>query len=384
MKIQFWTNSPYTNTGYGIQTRNVLPHLIEMGHSVSVVANYGLQGNVITWNGIPIYPLKEERHNLDVLDYYIDHFGADVLISLYDLWSLPNSARGIIQVPWIAFIPVDGEPVSNAMLKRIPGVDYPVTYSKFGHRQFEMVGVETDYVPHGIDTDLFSPGNKEAARDYLGLPQDRYIVTVVAANKGTPPRKSWPEIFRAFKMFHDNNPDAMLYCHTTTKPLGSQGQGIYMNDLKEKVGLPVGTVAYPNQGRLAMGLPDEHMVQVYRASDVFLLPSRGEGFGIPVLEAQACGIPVITQDCSAMSELTVNGISIPKGQQQFVQALSYYWYIPAIIKIYDALMELRSWSEDKLNESSQQGVEFAQQYKIKTVFDKYWVPFLEKVEAEMW
>ena len=50
------------------------------------------------------------------------------------------------------------------------------------------------------------------------------------------------------------------------------------------------------------GVPLEETVHFYRAADVFVYPSFNETFGLPILEAMACGCPVVTSDTSAMPE----------------------------------------------------------------------------------
>lgn len=64
--------------------------------------------------------------------------------------------------------------------------------------------------------------------------------------------------------------------------------------LREKHGLspPETLVVLPE------GLPNEQMPSLYRAADVFVLPSRGEGWGRPHVEAMACGIPIIATNCT--------------------------------------------------------------------------------------
>ena len=48
---------------------------------------------------------------------------------------------------------------------------------------------------------------------------------------------------------------------------------------------------------------DATLVKYYNASDIFLFPSIAEGFGLPVLEAMACGLPVITSKTTALGEI---------------------------------------------------------------------------------
>lgn len=54
-------------------------------------------------------------------------------------------------------------------------------------------------------------------------------------------------------------------------------------------------------------LPGEDMPALYCGASVFLFPSLSEGFGIPIIEAMACGTPVITSNCSAMPEVAGKG-----------------------------------------------------------------------------
>lgn len=51
---------------------------------------------------------------------------------------------------------------------------------------------------------------------------------------------------------------------------------------------------------------DEDMPALYSAADAFLFPTLYEGFGIPVIEAQMCGTPVLTSNCSSLPEVTGN------------------------------------------------------------------------------
>jgi glycosyltransferase involved in cell wall biosynthesis len=48
---------------------------------------------------------------------------------------------------------------------------------------------------------------------------------------------------------------------------------------------------------------DEQLIELYRGATVFVFPSRYEGFGLPVLEAMACGCPVISSNASSLPEV---------------------------------------------------------------------------------
>lgn len=386
MKWLAWTNSPHVYSGYGCQARALLPRLQALGHEAAVAANFGLTGASLIWKGIVIYPLFELSQNMDVIGYYAGHFGADIVLSLYDIWALPPDTRRRLPCPWAALVPVDGAPVSEVMKQRLATVDYPVALSRFGLRELEKVGVEASYIPLAIDSGKFCRADKKAqARLHLGIPPEVFLVTTVAANKGFPPRKSWPELLTAFVEFRKRHSDAMLYCHTTKAPHGSGGQGVIFDDLIKELEIPKGAIAFPDQGALAVGVPDEEMVLIYQASDVMLLPSRGEGFGLPILEAQACGCPVIVQDCSSMPELTVNGLIVEPLQRQWLPQLGYWWQMPDVGRIVEALEEIYAWDLEKRVEIGNRGVKFVRKnYDWEVVWEKHWIPFLEHVEDTLW
>ena len=167
------------------------------------------------------------------------------------------------------------------------------------------------YVPHGVDTKIFKPGDKAEARQKLGLPQDKFLVGTVAMNKGNPSRKNFTEMMEAFAAFHRVHPDSVYVLHS------ERGAGVQdlvnLPELAAYFGLePDKDVLFPDGYYQIIGFPPEHLTTVYQALDVHMLVGAGEGFGIPTLEAQACGCPVIVGDWTAMSELCFSGHKIDK------------------------------------------------------------------------
>jgi glycosyltransferase involved in cell wall biosynthesis len=397
MNWLWWTNSPHTNTGYGIQAREAIHRMTGMGQNVGVIANFGVSGNSLTWgNNVPIFPESRQKNNRDTVIDYCEYFGADVLLSLYDIWSLPFDL-GRLPCAWAALTPVDGAPLNKEMIHQLNQIDYPAAYSKFGHkilndlhRQNVLSGPHSEawYVPHGIDTNKFKPPpegfNKSDLKRQLGISEDSWLITVVAANKGAPPRKSWPEILMAFKQFQQTHTEAFLYCHTTKTPYGSGNAGIYFERLIGELELQ-GKIGFPDETSMHIGIPTEQMVQIYWASDVFLLPSRGEGFGLPAVEAQACGTPVVVQACSAVTENCVNGIAIEPMQAQWVSQLSYWWQLPKVEDIVDALEKVYGWTDETRNENLSAGLRHIEHNLAwDTIWDKYWVPWIEHIEDTIW
>ena len=351
---------------------------------MAVSANFGLHGAVLNWNGIATYPRYRAGLGQDVVGVHAKDFDADVIMSLYDIWVLDKDYK--LPLPWVGMVPVDGEPISQKMYQVAKNIDYRIAYSRFGKEQMERAKLRCSYIPHGIDTDVFSPGDKGEARDRLGIPRDAFLVTTVAANKGYPCRKGWPELLEAFARFRGQHDDAILYLHTTNEPYGSSGEGINISYYLDFLGVPRSSWRMVDEAKLALGIPEQYLVNMYRASDVFLLPSLGEGFGLPVLEAQACGCPVIVQDCSATAELCVNGVALEPLQHMWLPALGYYWQLPSIPRIVKALELLyrQEPSASYWQEQKQKGVGNAAQYDWEREKNEYWEPFWAEVASRLW
>ena len=385
LKVLLWASCPWTHVGYGTQAKGIAEAMISLGHEVAFQSLYGILGAAITWKGITIYPACAHPLGWDVVRYSAKHFGADLIVSLYDIWAIPPQAINVIETPWAALTPVDGTPIQRATIERLEKVEYPVAFSRHSWELMRDTGIDASYIPHGIDCDVFKPGDKAKARKLLNIPQDYYLVTMVAANKGYPSRKSFPEALQAFARFQKRHDNALLYLHTTREPFGSGGNGVYFDPLVDELGIPRQSIVFPPQNEVLIGIPDDQMAHIYQASDVLLSPSMGEGFGLPIAEAQACGCPVITQDCSSMTELTINGIACKPLAPWWHPGLDYWWQIASVSEIDSALERLYRLPENIARDNARDGADYIKNvYGWDTVQDMYWKPFLERVRGELW
>jgi len=382
-RIAIYSNGIHENTGYSGQIRSLIPFLRGEGYEVAVIANSGLSGQAIKWQGTDIYPMRGNPFDFRLAGEYIRHFKADVALSLYDMFPIPEQARSEMGVPWIAWVPVDGAPVPERVLASTRKADWVLSMSAFGQAELAAAGVESECVQLGIDCDVYCPGEREKARKELGFPDGAFVVGVVAANKGWPSRKSWPELMEGFAQFHRRFPrNTILYLHTTALPYGTH-EGANIPRLRARVGLAQDVVKMTAESDIAIGIQPETMAQLYRAFDVLLCPSMGEGFGLPVVEAQACGTPVITQDCTAMPENTFLGQCIQPLQQFYVPQLDYFWWLASVQRIAEALATAYHARRDE-REVMRAVHKVRQRYHWPDLFERKWKPYLEKVEAELW
>jgi glycosyltransferase involved in cell wall biosynthesis len=125
------------------------------------------------------------------------------------------------------------------------------------------------------------------------------------------------------------------------------------------------------------------LAAVYQASDVVLNTSYGEGFGIPILEAQACGTPVVSTNASSMPEITFNGFTVPG--RRWVNNLYEYWTIPDVDEIARALGAIRERHRD--DEWLARGREVSEmlqrEWTDTAVYETYWAPFLERISRDL-
>jgi FkbM family methyltransferase len=233
-------------------------------------------------------------------------WGADVVIANMDSWVLrPDAYR---DVPYVARFPVDMQPLSAPIKEAIAPALVRIVESRFGEQMVRDAGLDCVYVPAAIDTKVFYPMERSEARQLLGWPQDKFIVGMVATNKGSSPsRKGFAQAMGGFAQFkRETAPDALLYLHCTK---GSAGEydGEDLPALAEMEGI-LPAVLFADQYKIvAGGFPDAYMRALYSAFDVLLCTSMGEGVCVPVVEAQACGTPVIAPSWTATNELVFSG-----------------------------------------------------------------------------
>jgi glycosyltransferase involved in cell wall biosynthesis len=154
---------------------------------------------------------------------------------------------------------------------------------------------------------------------------------------------------------------------------------VNMPELVRNLGLLEGQdVIFCNQYQNIVGFPPEYLAEFYNCLDVHLITSRGEGFGIPILEAQACGIPVITGGWTACKELCFSGqlLDPETDAEREYTGLAGWQYRPHVSAI-DAALE----REYQFPSDGKAAAEKAKEYDADLVTEKYWKPILEEIEG---
>lgn len=387
MKILWHSNSPWSPTGYGQQTALWVPRLASLGHEIAVSAFYGLQGGPQRWTApdgqsFLVYPRGNHPYGSDVVGMHARHFQADLVITLMDQWCLSHATLdGLNTAVWM---PVDCGPVpgyewlpshlgvfdTNALRD---GRRWPVALTRFGQKVLKDEGFESLYVPHGIDTENFRPPlDREALRDSMGL-SDRFVIGIVAANLDKA-RKGWPEQMAAFAKLHAKHKDTALLCHT----LDNFPNGLNLRSLAERLGIS-DAVMFSSQYMITAGIVrPENLMPTYGAIDLLSACSLAEGFGLPIVEAMACGTPVVTTNGSAMAEVAGNSWKVP-GEPEFASGHESWWAKPninALARVYEKAYERGSVYQAKRDAARDQ----AMAYDVEKVLKEHWAPALKTLE----
>jgi glycosyltransferase involved in cell wall biosynthesis len=376
------SNSPHAPTGYGVQVQMLVERLVRHGLHTAVISNYGLEGaidKIHTKHGTAThYPRGMTLYGEDVIPvWYEQHIAQKpdqkhLLMPIYDVWVYNKMKFDHPICPWVPLDHVTLPPAVGEFLSR-ENVK-PITMSPHGYRQLAKANIESVYIPHAVDTKIMTKTEKIGGvptREFMGISEDTFLVSMVQANKanGILHRKALSEQIMGFAMFHKKFPDSHLYLHMEAAPVMG---GFSIDLLLQAVGLGKESVTIADSNQLRVGYPSETLAAFYTASDVLLAATYGEGFGVPVIEAQACGTRVITSNWAATQDLVGEDSYLIDGQPFWDEPQKAFYHIPSIGSIVSAL-ELAYKAERGYSTASRK---FALDFDVETVWDKYWLPFL--------
>lgn len=186
----------------------------------------------------------------------------------------------------------------RTMLPRAPLL---ISLSESISLEYERIGVPSDrisLVPNAVDLGRFQQKiDRVVVRQRLGLPAGTCIFLSVGRNH---PQKDYPTLFKAARKLLKTDPNfhLLIVGRDTAKLENSVSEhGLSGRVLLRQVGSVEGVTE----------LPSQELLEMYLASDVFVMPSLMEGFSSALLEAMAAGLPVITTDAPGCREFVRSG-----------------------------------------------------------------------------
>lgn len=327
-------DSPFLRTGFGVVNEIAVNALHAQGHDLIVLGGQDKdERDDPRMTFVPVVPDHDDLMGFGVVEDVINKHRPEAVHIIGDpgsvtLWLL---TAGVADLPVVAYMPIEGEPINlrwTATWKKFPKAGLTiVTCTDYGQRVLSQHGFDSWMAYHGVSSDFrqFDPAHREAMREAVGW-SDKFVVMCVAQNVR---RKQWPRLLEAIALLKDRHRDLVLYAHTAPFNnyfLGGHdlAQMVHHLGIADRVVFPK-SHSYHNASIPLFGNQEPGLVELYNMADCFVLPSQIEGFGLPLAEAMACGLPVATTDMPAQAEVVGNaGIKIRPHDYEWFQGGQRY------------------------------------------------------------
>jgi len=344
-RVLFVSEASYLNTGYATYSREVLKRLYSS--SKYEVAEFSIYGGIedkrrssIPWKNYPNMPdpQNEEQNKVygsDSMNQFgkwrfervcID-FKPDVVLTIRDWWMdafiQHSPLRKYFKLIWMPT--VDASPQNEEWIDSFSDADTILTYSDWAvdvlKSQSDQMNVKCA-APPSASEDFFQIPNKSAHKERMGIDPSWKIIGTVMRNQR---RKLFPELFEAFGKYlkKTGKTDVYLYCHTSYPDNGwDLPKYLFENEISSRVLFTYvceacgatspskfSDTAKPcdkcgqfaaKMSNVSSGVDTKTLGAIYNLFDIYIQPANSEGFGLPIVEAAACGVPVLATDYSAM------------------------------------------------------------------------------------
>jgi len=238
-------------------------------------------------------------------EWYYRWFEPDVAVGIGYWGYTPNlvlhpQRYGIQAVPWLV---ADGY-IANyqEVLNALPLILVTSNWVKEMYVRDGISGDKIEVLPVGCDTDSFKPYSKDdpkilAVREALGISQDQLMILTVggdAASKGAQ------EVMQALAIIDSKAPDWKYVCKVWPQAR-TKKQNLIDLEMASQLGIEKNVTYETNT------ISRNFMPYLVGACDIYAAPSRLEGFGMPQVEAGACGKPVVSIKAMGMLDTLIHG-----------------------------------------------------------------------------
>ena len=255
----------------------------------------------------PIYPpwIGGDPYGLRRTGELVTKIRPDVVLIQNDPWNIAPYMKEAGNAPCVASMPVDGKNCKGAALN---GLALAIFWTKFGELEAQCGGYTgaSTVIPLGVDLHTYSPGDRLRARVNLKLPEEALNGFIVGNVNRNQPRKRIDLTISYFaEWVHKYNiRDAYLFLHVAP----TRDQGWDVGQLMKYYRIPNRLIL--QEPEVGLGIAEPILVETYRAFDVQISTTQGEGWGLCTMEGMACGCPQIVPNWSALGEWVTDGAAI--------------------------------------------------------------------------
>jgi len=373
LKVLFLADNPTMATGYGKIVKNLGFQLNKKGIEVGYIGIQYLGAPIDIDLGFKtiLFPFDVFNSNR-CIDRVIDYFKPDYLIHVRDNWAFffekYNLSEFKNKVKIVLYSPVNEYPVPIKFLQCVNQGHFQLVTTKKAMEYFKKNGIDNvDYLYHGVDLDTYKRFSHVKKEDF-GFTGE-IVIGFIGENTE---RKDIPKLIYAVSELSKKY-DLNLYLHTN--PEG-------------KIVLePFQILTYIHYYKISQitifprieglwGFDDKKLAEVINCFDIYCSPSKAEGFDIPCIEAQACGIPVIASKIPAHEEIMGDNYVKVETDVEFTK----WGGIRNPVKVKDLIEKLELLIEDEKlrKEYSEKGIENAKKYTWGASAEKL-IKILEKI-----
>jgi glycosyltransferase involved in cell wall biosynthesis len=382
------SDCPNLPTGYAMVSRNLLQRFVKAGIGVNYMSfqnqgmpiNFEMFGEKYNFNLFYQLHHDEWYGNKDSVLFWANQMKPDLVAFLSDSFMLKWIAEK--KPNWkeickpntksLFYFPFDSDHVYAGAKEVMEQIDIRVAMAKWGQNVLKKdTGLDSYYIPHGFDPNVFRPiRHKEELKKSAGF-ENKFIVGMVARNQS---RKMIPSLIQSFKQFQKDKPDAILFMHCD--PLDPQGWNLI--DYCNMEGLIINKDVFFGMQRYSLGIPEPRVNMIYNMFDIHVLPTTGEGFGLPIIESMAAGIPNIATDYTSCRELIEgHGELVPVKQYDYIIGqLNTRRALPDIPSMIE-LMNKLYYNKELRDRYSMDSIEFAKDFTWDNVV-RMWLELFEK------
>jgi len=365
-RILICAESGHINSGFGNYTKEIVSRLYRSNkYDIAELSCYRSIKTPKTepWKIYPVIPTADTQAHKEynanpinqfgqwLFDFVLIDFKPNIVFDFRDPWMFGYQDHSNFRrfFHWLIVPTYDSTP---------PKADFMTLFNNANSLMFHTHWAKNDYetlngcdnsnikgvLSDSVDVNQFKPisHSKSFHKQSLGIPQNAFVIGSVMRNQK---RKLIPDLFNVTKEIIKNNPNKniLLYLHSSYPDFngwdipslilehGLQNHIVltYICKSCKKFHVSRFQTAHsicPSCGNIcgisgvAEGVTTKQLVEIYNTFDIYIQYSICEGFGIPQVEAAACGVPVITMNHGAMNEVGTNiGASIVDIDRVFIE-----------------------------------------------------------------
>jgi glycosyltransferase involved in cell wall biosynthesis len=353
-KILMCSEASFLHSGYSTYAKEVLNRLYASDkYELAEFASYGVIGDSrdknIPWKYYP-NAVKETDPRFNEynsngenafgkwrFERVLLDFMPDIVFDIRDFWMNAYQRFSVLRpfYSWVVMPTVDSQPQQEEWLDVYMNADAVLSYSDWGGKV--LMDQTNNRIRHkgsaspAVDLTTFRPIGLEAAREKLNLPNSMKIIGSVMRNQK---RKLIPELIQSMRILLDKletqdkklGENTYLYLHTSYPDAGwnlpnvlkenNMGKRVlftyfckncsqihahtFNHAVKHCPHCGQKTATFPS---VSDGISTDQLNSVYNTFDIYVQYAICEGFGMPQVEAGACGIPIVSVNYSAMSDI---------------------------------------------------------------------------------